>query len=184
MDRRFLIITGSLLVAGIVLDGYALYLHSDTVKRWSEQLELAKADARRYREQLVVPTTQRMSSGENFAGALQKLGLSPEQVNQATAAAQRAFNLRQLRAGNTLTVGRSLEGSLREINYKIDAERMLQIVPQPSGFSAEVKPIPTHTEVTTVNGTLDDSLFNAVEQVGESAEVAMRLAQIFGYDLD
>jgi murein DD-endopeptidase MepM/ murein hydrolase activator NlpD len=31
---------------------------------------------------------------------------------------------------------------------------------------------------------LDDSLFNAVEEAGESAEVAMRLAQIFGYDLD
>jgi murein DD-endopeptidase MepM/ murein hydrolase activator NlpD len=29
-----------------------------------------------------------------------------------------------------------------------------------------------------------DSLFNAVEDAGESAELAMRLAQIFGYDLD
>lgn len=125
-----------------------------------------------------------MSVGENFAGALQKLGLSSDQVNQATAAAQSAFNLRQLRAGNTLTVGRSLEGSLREINYKIDAERILQILPQTTGFSAAVKDIPIRTEVTTVTGNLDDSLFNAVEQAGESAELAMRLAQIFGYDLD
>jgi len=31
---------------------------------------------------------------------------------------------------------------------------------------------------------LDDSLFNAVEDAGESAELAMRMAQIFGYDLD
>jgi murein DD-endopeptidase MepM/ murein hydrolase activator NlpD len=35
-----------------------------------------------------------------------------------------------------------------------------------------------------VSGKLEDSLFNAVEETGESAEVAMRLAQIFGYDLD
>jgi len=47
-----------------------------------------------------------------------------------------------------------------------------------------VKNIATHMEVESVGGQLDDSLFNAVEDSGESAEVAMHLAQIFGYDLD
>ena len=77
-----------------------------------------------------------------------------------------------------------MEGELREINYKIDPDRMLHIVPATDGFSAEVREIPSHMEVSTVSGQLDDSLFNAVEDAGESAEVAMRLAQIFGYDLD
>jgi len=81
-------------------------------------------------------------------------------------------------------VGRSVEGTLRQIDYKIDADRMLHIVPQSQGFSAEVREIPTHTEVAVVSGRLEDSLFNAVEEAGESAEVAMRMAQIFGYDLD
>jgi murein DD-endopeptidase MepM/ murein hydrolase activator NlpD len=125
-----------------------------------------------------------MPRGENFAGVLQQFGLSASEVNDATAAAQRAYNLRQLRAGNSITVGRSVEGTLREINYKIDADRMLHIVPQPRGFAAEVREIPTHTEVAVVSGRLEDSLFNAVEDAGESAEVAMRMGQIFGYDLD
>jgi murein DD-endopeptidase MepM/ murein hydrolase activator NlpD len=125
-----------------------------------------------------------MPRGENFAGALQQFGLSVNEVNDATAAAQRAYNLRQLRAGNPMSVGRSVEGTLREINYKIDADRMLHIVPQSQGFSAEVKEIPTHTEVTVVRRQLEDSLFNAVEEAGESPEVAMRMAQIFAYDLD
>ncbi len=184
MNRRFLITAGALLVAGVMVNGYVLHRRNETAKELAAQVELGKADAARYHERVVVPTAQRMSAGDNFAGALQKLGLSPAQVNEATAAAQRAFNLRQLRAGNTLTIGRSLEGSLREINYKIDADRMLRIVPQTAGFSAEVQEIPTHTDVTVVNGTLDDSLFNAVEAAGESADVAMRMAQIFGYDLD
>ncbi len=184
MDRRFLMAAGVLLVVGVVVSGYALCRRRATDREFAEQVELAKGDAARYREQVVVPTTQRMSAGDNFAGALQKLGLSPTQVNEATAAAQRAFNLRQLRAGNMLTVGWSLEGKLREIDYKIDSERMLRLVPQPSGFSAEVQEIPTHTQVTLVSGRLDDSLFHAVEAAGESADVAMRLAQIFGYDLD
>jgi len=148
------------------------------------QVELARAEADRIRAEVVLPRAKSMPRGENFAGALQQFGLSASEVNDATAAAQRAYNLRQLRAGNSITVGRSVEGTLREINYKIDADRMLHIVPQAQGFSAEVKEIPTHMEVAVVSGKLEDSLFNAVEDAGESAEVAMRMAQIFGYDLD
>lgn len=184
MGRRFLGAVGILVVAGVVFVGYAMRKREGAEKELAAQVELANAETKRYRDGVVVPTVNKMPAGGNFASALQKLGLSPEQVNEATLAAQHAFNLRQLRAGNLLTVGRSLEGALREIEYKIDSQRMLRIVPQTTGFSAEVKEIPVHTEVSVVSGRLEDSLFNAIEGAGESAEVAMRLAQIFGYDLD
>jgi murein DD-endopeptidase MepM/ murein hydrolase activator NlpD len=184
VTRGFLITAGILLVAGTAVGLHALRTQVETAKEYSQQVELAKAETERFRAQIVVPIVNKMPARETFAGALQKLGLSSEQVNGAAAAAQHAFNLRQLRAGNALTIGRSLEGSLREIDYKIDAERMLRIVPQAPGFSAEVKEIPMRTEVAVVSGQLDDSLFNAVEEAGEGAEVAMRMAQIFGYDLD
>jgi len=106
-------------------------------------VELAKAESERIRAEVVLPTAKNMPRGENFAGALQEFGLSASEVNDATAAAQRAYNLRQLRAGNAISVGRSVEGTLREINYKINADRMLHIVPQRQGFSAEVQEIPT-----------------------------------------
>jgi len=77
-----------------------------------------------------------------------------------------------------------VEGTLREIDYKIDSDRMLKIVPEDGGFTALIKEIPSKMELAAVSGRVDDSLFNAVEDAGESAELAMRLAQIFGYDLD
>jgi murein DD-endopeptidase MepM/ murein hydrolase activator NlpD len=131
-----------------------------------------------------VPSEKRVPAGENFAAALEKLGLTADEAAGATDAAQRAFNLRQLRAGNTITVGRTMEGTLREIDYKIDPDRVLKIVPKDAGFAAEVKGIPSRKEVLVVSGRLEDSLFRAVEQAGESPELTMRLAQIFGYDLD
>lgn len=184
MNRLFVFGIGVTLAAGAVVVGYSIEQRSNASKEFQRQVELAKAEAERIRQNVILPTVKRMPAGENFFGALQKLGLSTEQVTDATAAAQHAFNLRQLRAGNTITVNRSVEGGLRDINYKIDAERMLHLVPQQQGFSAEVQEIPIHSVVTVVNGRLDDSLFNAVEEAGESAEVAMKLAQIFGYDLD
>ena len=171
-------------MAGTIVDGRAILMRRAAEREFQNQVELARAESERIRAEVVLAQAKRMPRGENFAGALQQFGLSANEVIDATAAAQRAYNLRQLRAGNSMSVGRSVEGTLRQIDYKIDADRMLHIVPQSQGFSAEVREIPTHTEVAVVSGRLEDSLFNAVEAGGESAELAMRMAQIFGYDLD
>jgi murein DD-endopeptidase MepM/ murein hydrolase activator NlpD len=177
-------VLGFVLIAGGAIDGYALRQRQGVEAEFQNQVTLARAEAERIRAQVVLPTASKLPAGENFAAALQKIGLSSQEAGEATAAAQRAFNLRRLRAGNTLVVGRSVVGDLREINYKIDPDRMLHIVPATEGFSAEVQSIPSHTEVSVVSGELEDSLFHAVEDAGESPELAMRLAQIFAYDLD
>jgi murein DD-endopeptidase MepM/ murein hydrolase activator NlpD len=132
----------------------------------------------------VPPVETKILRGDNFVSALQKSGLSAEDANAIAAAAQRAFSMKQVRAGNTVVVSRTPDGKLHEIDYKIDPDRMLQIVPSDHGFSAEVKAIPSKTEVATVAGQIDGSLFNAVAQTGESPELTLELAKIFSYDLD
>ena len=184
MNRRFLFLFLAVCTAGAATLGYAFEKRLETTAQFDSQVKLAREEAARIRAQTVLATENRLRAGENFKAALQKFGLSAEEAANASAAAQRAFNMRQVRAGNTITVGRSVEGELREIDYKIDPDRMLKIVPDDKGFKAQVSEIPSKMEVMAVTGRVDDSLFNAVEDAGESAELAMRLAQIFGYDLD
>jgi murein DD-endopeptidase MepM/ murein hydrolase activator NlpD len=169
---------------GAAAFGYVFKERLAAAVEFDRQVKLAKEEAARIREQIILPTENRLRARENFVAALEKFGLSAEEAANASAAAQHAFNLRQIRAGNTITVGRSVEGTLREIDYKIDPDRMLKIVPEDRGFTAQIRGIPSKTEIAAVVGHVDDSLFNAVEDAGESAELAMRLAQIFGYDLD
>src|SRR5439155_7615969 len=170
--------------AGAVTLGFVFKQRLVAADEYDRQVRLAQEEARRMREQVILPQNQTVSAGQNFMAALQKFGLSAEEAAGASAAAQRAFNLRQLRTGNTITVGRSVEGALREIDYKIDPDRMLKIVQEDRGFTARISEIPSKTEMVAVTGRVDDSLLNAVEDAGESAELALRLAQIFGYDLD
>ena len=185
MNRLFVITLLVVLAAGsAIFWPIVRSRHSAEEVQLQHQAQTARAEAAHVREQAVLPSETKLSRGENFVAALQKTGLSAEDAANASAAAQRAFNLRQVRAGNTLTVNRSTEGALREIDYKIDPDRMLQIVPADRGFSAAVKAIPSKTEVVTVTGEIGDSLFNAVEQAGESPELTLQMAQIFGYDLD
>ena len=184
MSRRFFFLLLTVFAAGTGALGYVFHLRLDASGEFERQAQLAGEEAVRVRAQTILPTEKKVPAGQNFVAALQKFGLSPEDAASASAAAQRAFNLRQVRAGNTITVNRSVDGDLREIDYKIDADRMLRITPSPDGFAAEVQEIPSKIEVAAVTGQIEDSLFNAVAQAGESAELAMHLAQIFGYDLD
>jgi murein DD-endopeptidase MepM/ murein hydrolase activator NlpD len=184
VNRRFLVLLVAVCTCGAAAFGYVFMERLATTAEFDRQVKLAKAEAARIREQIILPTESRLRAGENFVAALEKFGLSAEEATNASAAAQHAFNLRRVRAGNTITVGRSVEGTLREIDYKIDPDRMLKIVPEDRGFTAQIREIPSRTEIAAVVGHVDDSLFNAVEDAGESAELAMRLAQIFGYDVD
>ena len=184
MNRRFAIALFVVLCFGAGVLAYVFHLRLAASDEFQHQAKLGKEEAAWIREHVIVPTEKRVLARDNFTSALEKFGLSHQDAANASAAAQHAYNLRQVRAGNTITVGRSVEGTLREIDYKIDPDRMLKIVPAESGFTAEVKEIPSKLEITAVSGQLDDSLFNAVHQAGESPEIALRLAQIFGYDLD
>ena len=184
MNRRFLFLVLIVCAAGAATCAYVFKQRLATAAEFDGQVNLAREEAARIREEIILPTEQRVPSGQNFVTALEKFGLSTEEAAKVSAAAQRTFNLRQVRAGNTITVRRSVEGVLREIDYKIDADRMLKIVPEERGFTAQIREIPSRMEIAAVVGRVDDSLFNAVEDAGESAELAMHMAQIFGYDLD
>jgi murein DD-endopeptidase MepM/ murein hydrolase activator NlpD len=55
---------------------------------------------------------------------------------------------------------------------------------QAGDFHAEIRTIPSETETAGVSGAIQGSLFESVIAAGEKPELAMRLAEIFGWDLD
>jgi murein DD-endopeptidase MepM/ murein hydrolase activator NlpD len=187
VNRRLLIVVAVVFAGAAAVAATILHKRStETAVQHEEQLLRAEEALEQQVKTPDPPASElKIRSSENLVAALQRSGLSAADAVKASTAAQRVFNLRQVRAGNSITVNRSAAGELRGIDYRIDSDRMLKMAPAESGgFSAEVESIPSKTEVSTVSGHISDSLFNAVAQAGESAELAMRLAQIFGYDLD
>jgi murein DD-endopeptidase MepM/ murein hydrolase activator NlpD len=55
---------------------------------------------------------------------------------------------------------------------------------QASDFHSEILRIPSEMETAGISGTIHGSLFESVIDTGEKPELAMRLAEIFGWDLD
>jgi murein DD-endopeptidase MepM/ murein hydrolase activator NlpD len=185
LNRRLLIIPGVALVLLAAVGVFAWHRRHNIEEEVIREADQAHTEEVKQEAQAEIPPLEiKIGRGDNFPSALQKSGISAEDAAAISNVAQRAFNMRQVRAGNTIVVMRNPDGALREIDYKIDSDRMLQISAAKHIFSADVKPIPSKTEIANVAGKIDDSLFNAMVQAGESPELAMQLAQIFGYDLD
>ena len=144
----------------------------------------SREEAHRMQEQLVLFTEAVVPARLPFQSFLQGIGFTADDAARLVASAQSVFDLRHLRAGNRFVVGRSSLGDLREVSYRIDADRVLRIQPQGNDFHSEVQTIPSETEEVGVTGEVNGSLFNAVLDAGERPELAMRLAEIFGFDLD
>jgi murein DD-endopeptidase MepM/ murein hydrolase activator NlpD len=78
------------------------------------------------------------------------------------------------------------------VRYRIDMDRELLIAPLPTEgvskgadkFHSEIQTIPSRIDTAGVTGEIRGSLFEAVIDAGEKPELAMRLAEIFGWDLD
>lgn len=148
------------------------------------QSYFAREEARHVQQQMVLFTEGVVPARLPFHLFLQGLGVAPVDAARLIASAQSVFDFRQVRAGNQISVGRSILGEIEEVRYRIDADRVLNIAPQGAEFHSEIETIPSETKTVGVTGEIRGSLFNAVTDAGEKPELAMRLADIFGWDLD
>jgi murein DD-endopeptidase MepM/ murein hydrolase activator NlpD len=83
---------------------------------------------------------------------------------------------------------RANDGEMRRFEYEIDADRFLRLSREPAGdWLATVLPIPKTRRLETVRGTIDrqaPSLVAAVDAAGETIDLTLALADIFGGDID
>ena len=188
MQRLLRVFYVLILVASFVALGWAISLRRDAEQQLSTEASLAAETASDIQRTVVLFFHQRVRQGEIVASALGNLGLAPSAVGSILASTRSVFDFRRFRAGHELAVGRSVMGELRAVRYRIDPENELVIAPEDSQrtgqFHAEIKPIAITTEPTGIAGRVEDSLFNAVTDTGERAELALSLAAIFGWDID
>jgi murein DD-endopeptidase MepM/ murein hydrolase activator NlpD len=184
MNRGKIIFWLALIAAGAAFVGWTFQQRNSIEQQISAQAALAHVEAVSTQEKLILFTERIVPPRLPFNALLEAMGIHASTASRIAAAAQPVFNLRQVRAGNQLSVGRSVFGDLRAVRYRIDADRVLWIAPRGDGFHSEIQTIPSQTQTTGVSGEIRGSLFESVIEAGEKAELAMRLAEIFGYDLD
>lgn len=197
-----IIFWGLLILAGVAVAGWSYRARISAEGQVASEGSLARAEAARIQREVVRFTEAIVPARVPFHLALEGMGLDPVLAARIAAAAQNTFDLRRFRAGNRLSIGRGILGDLRSVRYRIDTDRELVIAPKPppapqdlqasgasgtpaaADFRSEITTIPSETETAGVSGEIQGSLFESVIDAGEKPELAMRLAEIFGWDLD
>jgi murein DD-endopeptidase MepM/ murein hydrolase activator NlpD len=123
-------------------------------------------------------------SGDTLAGLLLRAGLDQAATGLAVAAVQTTFDVRDLRAGTELKLTRAFSGALKSLEYSINPDRILTVLHTDGAFSANVLEVPGTVRTVAVRGAIAGSLFESIERLGESPELAIKMAEIFAWDLD
>ena len=124
-------------------------------------------------------------------GILREQALAEPFVVAAITAARAVFNPRQLHSDRPYRLVRSVDGTLHEFEYQIDADRFLRIIARdrsrPTALDAEVVPYEKHVDVVAVRGRIDGdhpSVVAAMAETGETIQLAMAVADIFSGEID
>src|ERR1700722_13685632 len=88
-----------------------------------------------------------------------------------------------LRPGEALRLT-ARDGGLVGFERRLNPSETLKVTRDAAGFQADVLKNPLESHVITIRGVIDRSLFEAVNLAGGHDQIALALAQIFGWDID
>jgi murein DD-endopeptidase MepM/ murein hydrolase activator NlpD len=119
-----------------------------------------------------------------FSQFLASQGLAAATIDRLLQDARPVYDLGRVRAGNRATIVSSGTGELRAVRYQVDADRELWIAREGDRFRAAMQSIPYELTVAGVAGRVENSLFEALADQGERDQLALEIADIFGWDID
>jgi len=88
-----------------------------------------------------------------------------------------------LRPGDAIKVSHN-DGDIQELTRKVSETQTLHVVRDDAGFTVKMIDNPVEVRTRTAAATIDSSLFQAAEASGISDSVALKLANVFAWDID
>lgn len=89
-----------------------------------------------------------------------------------------------LKPGDAIKLTHNDDGAIKTLTRKVSDTQTLEVVRQEDGFAAKLVSNPVETRVRTAAATIDSSLFQAAEAADMSDMVALKLANVFAWDID
>ena len=179
MRVMFLLIVGALAASACDTRTDATVARKDTVSA-------VKGDIMLSLETTVV--SSRVRAGATLASMLRGHDVAVSEVAAIVAQAASVFDLRKVRANQPYRLETTHGGTVRGFEYEIDGDRFLRVGRSPDdALVARVLPIPKTRSVEVVSGRIDrqhTSLVAALDAAGETIELTLALADIFGGDID
>lgn len=131
-----------------------------------------------------VYTEGELRRGETLAAALDRQDLSPRLVHEIASALRPVFDFRYARAGDRYRLAQDEHGQITDFEYRRSEWESYTLRRDGGKLVAERIEPDLHVEHARVAGVISTTLYDAVDALGESGELAHDFAEIFAWDLD
>lgn len=125
----------------------------------------------------------RVKKGDTLYGILKDLGVQDSSIMALASKRVEGVSLSHLMAGRTYRII-SRDERVLEYQYEPDGDRIVRVDLAGADPEVVVEPIPYNVLTVTLAGTIEESLFGAVEAIGEQPALAMDIADIFAWQID
>jgi murein DD-endopeptidase MepM/ murein hydrolase activator NlpD len=129
----------------------------------------------------------RVAPGATLTSLLEANDVAAPDIVETVAQARSVFDLRKVRTSQPYRVEKRANGSLARFEYEIDGDQLLRVERSDAALVAALVPIAKTRRVEVVRGGIDretPSLFDAIDESGETSDLAVALADILGGDID
>ena len=123
-------------------------------------------------------------SGQTLDAIFRQQGYSVTLLHRILALNSDTKGLTRIRPGDVFDFRADDAGELAEMRYPLDEARYLIVRQAGDELFADILQREIATEVAETEGIIDSSLFVAGKQAGLSDAMVMKLANIFGWDID
>jgi murein DD-endopeptidase MepM/ murein hydrolase activator NlpD len=116
---------------------------------------------------------------------LRRHGVSPQEIDRIVRASRQTYNLKRVRAGQKFEVYASPAGTVDSLFFYFDTEKHLGVRRTgPESFAAAIDTVPYTLTYHVTEGTIQHSVFAALQEQGAETEIASQMAEIFGWTID
>ena len=129
-------------------------------------------------------TEGELERGTTLSSSLARLGVAPEIRHLIASEMSGYFDFRHARPGHRFRLDQDEQGELIEFVYRVSSTSGFRLVREADGFrvlreEAELVPQPAR-----LAGVVDNTLYEAVVDQGESGQLARDFADVFAWDID
>jgi murein DD-endopeptidase MepM/ murein hydrolase activator NlpD len=119
-----------------------------------------------------------------LAQSLRSSGIRPATVQQIAREMQSVLDFRAARAGDRYSLTQSPAGALKEFSYTTARGKSYRITSDGNRFVAETRGNDIIRRTARAAGVITSTLYDAVQSLGESRQLASDFAEIFQWDVD
>ncbi len=129
-------------------------------------------------------TVVEVRSGQTLERIFRDLGLSARLLHGVVNASDETRQLARIRPGDEFAFDIDEETGFRALRAEFDEESWLFVERDEEGIVARTEPRELERRMVETQGTISTSLYRAAQQAELSDNLTMRLANIFGWDID